>query len=70
MKAIAYPELLGEMATRGITRKHVFTVLGISQNAFYKKLRGKSDFTLAEAVKIHAEFFPDTDFLTLFRRVE
>ncbi|MBQ6986787.1 MAG: helix-turn-helix transcriptional regulator [Oscillibacter sp.] len=70
MKEIAYPGLVGELAARGITRKQVFTALGVSQNAFYKKLRGKSDFTLAEAVKIHAEFFPDTDFLTLFRRVE
>ena len=70
MKEIAYPNLMGEMAARGITRKQIFTALGVSQNAFYKKLRGKSDFTLSEAVKIHQDFFPDADFLTLFHRMK
>lgn len=67
---VAYPELVGEMAKRSLTRTSVAKELGISSRALYSKLTGKTDFTLSEANVIHAVFFPDMDKDTLFARAE
>lgn len=65
-----YPELVGAMAKRGVTRTSVAKRIGISQRALYSKLAGETDFTLSEANAIHINFFPDLDKETLFCRSE
>lgn len=63
-----YPELVGEMAKRGLTRTSVAKKIGISSRTLYSKLMGDTDFTLSEANAIHAAFFPDVDKELLFSR--
>lgn len=66
----AYPELVGEMAKRGLTRTSVAKRLGISTRALYSKLAGDTDFTLSEASTIHTAFFSDVDKESLFARAD
>ena len=68
MRNAVYPELVGKMAVRGITRRQIQSLLGISIDALYNKMCGYRDVKLQEAVQIHQTYFPDTDFLSLFRR--
>ena len=68
MTRTVYPALAGEMAARGITRKQVFERLGITESSLHRKMHGKTEFTLAEALMIHREFLPNMDFVTLFQR--
>ena len=63
-----YPELIGEMAKRGVKQTAIARMLGITPRTLYGKLSGESDFKLSEANKIHERFFPDVDKDTLFRR--
>lgn len=41
-----------EMAIRGVTRKKMCDILGISRSAFYRKCTGHSEFTQGEIQKI------------------
>lgn len=61
-----YPELVGEMAKRGVMCKQITALLGITFKTLNGRLYGSTSFTLAEAKKIHEAFFPDTDFMSLF----
>ena len=70
MTRTVYPALAVELLARGITRKQVFQRLGNCEGALSRKMHGKTEFTLTEALKIHREFLPGTDFLTVFRRAE
>lgn len=65
-----YPELIGEMAKRRLTRTTVAKKIGISPRTLYSKLYGETDFTLSEANEIHAAFFQDMDKEFLFARAE
>lgn len=67
---VAFPELVGEMAKRRLTRTEVAKSLGISTRALYSKISGETDFTLSEANAIHAVFFPDMEKDILFARAE
>ena len=63
-----YPKLTHEMTARGVRATDIAGKLGKDRKTLYQKLQGIRDFTLPEALAIHEAFFPDTDFLTLFRR--
>ena len=65
-----FPELVGEMAKRGITKSSVARELGISTRALYSKLVGSTDFTLTEASVIQSSFFPDMGKDALFARAD
>jgi len=67
---VAYPELVGEMAKRQLTRTEVAKSIGISTRALYAKLSGETDFTLSEASAIRNQFFPDMSQESLFARVD
>ena len=69
MKAV-FPELVGEIAKRGIKKSAIVKQLGISERAFYNKLYGTSSFTWNEVCTIIDCFFPDLDAKTLFARAE
>ena len=48
-------QLLAEkMTEKGISVKAMYTKLGMSRSAFYRKCKGLSDFTLSEAKQIMA----------------
>lgn len=67
---VAFPELVGEMAKRRLTRSEIAKSLGISTRALYSKISGKTDFTLSEANAIHSAFFPDIEKDILFTRAD
>jgi len=67
---VAYPELIGEMAKRRLTRTSIAKELGISTRTLYSKLSGNTDFTLSEANAIHSAFFSDLDKEHLFAHAD
>lgn len=46
--------LLIELKRRKLTQKEVAKAIGISEQAMYKKMVGKTEFTLAEMEKIRS----------------
>jgi predicted transcriptional regulator len=57
-----YPELFKLMAIENMKHKHLGKLLGISQQAASKKIKGKSDFKRDEMQKIKEYFkkkYPD-----------
>lgn len=67
---VIYPELIGGLAKRSITKTKVAETLGITSRALYSKLVGNTDFTLSEANIIQSQFFPDVRQEDLFRRAD
>ena len=65
-----YPELVGTMAKRNLTRTAVAKQIGISTRTFYSKLIGETEFTLSEAKAIRNTFFPDMPLEALFAQEE
>lgn len=63
---VRFPVLAGEMAKKGIKRKQMSELLGISDKALRNKLDGKTAFTLPEADKIQDTFFPYIEIKRLF----
>lgn len=63
---IAYPNLAGEIAKRGIKKCAIASELGISYRALQNKFSGKVPFTWPEVCSIEKTFFPDMDKNTLF----
>lgn len=47
-----YSKLLGLMAEKNFTQKKLCEVIGISENSFTNKLKGRSNFASDEIVKI------------------
>lgn len=54
-----YPNLVAEIAKRGIKKQAIASALGISYRAFYNKISGRVPFTWPEACIIRDTFFPD-----------
>ena len=68
--SVVYPELVGEIAKRGIKRGAIAAGIGISKRALYNKLSGTVSFTWDEVCAITERFFPDIDVKKLFARVD
>lgn len=58
--------LKAEMARADITRADIAKEVGKTPKAVSDKLRGKTPFTLEEAIKIRVKFFPDMELEYLF----
>lgn len=56
---VYYPNLIGEMAKRQITRNDVADCIGVCYKALVNKITGRVAFTLPEARKIRRELFSD-----------
>lgn len=56
---IVYPNLVGEIAKRGIDKREIAKYIGISSRSFYDRMVGAVSFTWDEVVAINAGFFPD-----------
>lgn len=63
-----YPNLVAEMARRGIKRPTIAAVIGISDRALRGRMAGTVNFDWMEVCKIHAAFFPEVDIGVLFER--
>lgn len=59
--------LKAEMAKRDITIEEIAKTLGIHRNSVANKLNGITPFTVEEAFKIQAVFFPDLELKYLFK---
>lgn len=53
---------------RGVKKKDIAQLLGVSPKTIWNKLRGANDFTLGEAIKIKNRFFPDMPIEEIFKR--
>lgn len=53
---------------RGVMKKDIAQLLGVSPKTIWNKLRGANDFTFGEAVKIKNRFFPEVPIEQLFER--
>ena len=65
-----YPNLVGEIAKRGIKKSVIAERIGISERTLYNKLYGIAEFTWPEIRTINSCFFPDMDKDTLFALAE
>lgn len=65
-----YPNLIGEIAKRGIKKKAIAQCLGICDKALKNKTDGRTPFTWPEVCKIQKEFFPDINKERLFQESE
>ena len=64
-----YPNLINEMARQDITVTDMAKLLNVSQATIYRRLNGKSDFLLREAVKI-CQYFDNENAAELFLRLD
>lgn len=63
-----YGNLRAEMARKGVTGRKIATVIGVRQEAVYKKLNGKSPLMYEEAEAIKENFFPQLSLEYLFQK--
>lgn len=61
-----YPNLVAEIAKRGIKKQAISSALGISYKSFYNKISGRVPFTWPETCIIRGTFFPDMSLEVLF----
>lgn len=58
---VYYPNLVSELAKRGIKKTSVANSLGICDKSLRNKMTGKVAFTWPEVQAIRKLFFPDLD---------
>jgi predicted transcriptional regulator len=66
-----YPELIKLMAVEGITHKKIGQIMGVTQQAASKKLKGEYDFKCSEMQKIKKHFrqkYPDITMDQIFTK--
>lgn len=63
---VIYPNLISEIAKRGIKKSRIAKQLDISERSLYSRLNGNVSFTWDEAQQINKCFFPDLDINYLF----
>lgn len=61
-----YPNLEVAANARGISKKAIYTKLGITPRSYYNKMCGKSPLAWDEACIIQTVFFPDMSKDVLF----
>ena len=61
-----YPNLVSTMKERGLDYRDLASVLGISEYAAYRRLRGFSEWKLPEAVHL-CQYFGISDVALLFQ---
>ena len=62
-----YPVLESEIILRKISKKDIYSLLGLQANTFTLKLNGNLRFSLDEAIRIQETFFPDISVNQLFQ---
>lgn len=64
-KEIKYPEILSELARRGLTQRELAEILKVNQGTISKKMRGKTEWTIGEVETI-CDYF-NKDYYQLFK---
>ena len=62
-----YPVLESEIILRKISKKDIYSLLGLQANTFTLKLNGNLRFSLDEAIHIQETFFSDVSVNQLFQ---
>lgn len=65
---VTYPNLISEIAKRGIKKKTIAESIGVCDKSLSNKLSGRVPFTWPEVSKIREQFFPDMSSDDLFSR--
>ena len=65
---VIFPNLVAEIAKRGIKKTSIAERIGVSNRTLYSKLGGETSFSWEEVCMIKDCFFPDMDQETLFKR--
>lgn len=65
MGITVFNNLRAELARNNINAKELAEILNLSQKTVYNKLKGKSEFTLSEILKVQ-EMLPDSSLEYLF----
>ena len=68
--AVVFPNLVAEIAKRGIKKTTIAERIGVSTRTLYSKLGGETSFSWEEVCEIKDCFFPDMDQETLFKRAD
>lgn len=68
--AVVFPNLIAEIAKRGIKKTAIAERIGVSTRTLYSKLGGETSFSWEEVCEIKNCFFPDMDQETLFKRAD
>lgn len=63
-----YPNLVGEIAKRGVKKSEIAKCIGTSYKSLGNKLSGKTKFSLPEAMQIKDKFFPEFTLDELFAK--
>ena len=64
---VYYPVLESEIILRKISKKDIYSLLGLQANTFTLKLNGNLRFSLDEAICIQETFFSDVSVNKLFQ---
>lgn len=59
--------LLNAMGLKNISTLAIAQIIGTTEKTAYNKIRGITDFTMSEAVKIKVNMFPEYDLCYLFQ---
>lgn len=62
-----FPNLIAEMARKGITQKDLCNCIKKDKSTLSEKINGKRDFKMSEIMKIKETFFPDLTLEYLFK---
>lgn len=68
IKTPHYPVLENEISQRRIKKKDIAKMLDIQQQTLSKKLQGKIEFSLNEAILLHDRLFEDISIELLFSK--
>ena len=63
-----YKNLMLEMARNGITNEQIADETEMHRNSVANKINGVTDFTVQQAVIIRNRFFPNIDFMYLYKK--
>lgn len=66
MKKVLYPNLVGEMAKRGETQRTLAKLLGTTYSAIWRRMSGRTEWTIGEVDKI-CDYY-GKDYYELFKR--
>ncbi len=66
MKKVKYPELVGEMARHGDTQRTLGKVLGLTYSAIWRRITGKTEWSISEIDKI-CEYY-NKNYYELFKK--
>lgn len=66
MKKVRLSNLEKEMKQKGVSRKDVAELLGLTYRTIHSRFNGASDWTFPECVKVRNKYFPGKDLEWLF----